>query len=84
MKRDKKNDLILIVDDHPLLQIGVKGLVELVRPDAEFHFAGTKKDVLAKLSNKTFDLIVSDLNLPDSDMFWHRSSRLRNERVVDS
>ena len=67
MSNTKKHRPILVVDDHPLLQLGVKGVVEMVSPLHEIHTAGTMNEVLERISHNRYDLIVSDLNLPDAE-----------------
>ena len=55
------------MDDHPLLQLGIKGVVEMTRPDYEIHLAGHRASALERLSKHSYDLVISDLNLPDAE-----------------
>lgn len=61
---------VLIADDHQLVR---KGLQMVVREVLGFHthidFAGTGKEVVEKLNNGEFTMLLTDLNMPDTDEF---------------
>ena len=57
----------LILDDHPLLQMGVKGVIDKMGFDSSVSLAGTLKEALAAVTGSEFDLIICDLCLPDAD-----------------
>lgn len=57
---------ILIVDDHPLMRMGVSQLVLQEWPDADIDEAPTIADALARIAAKRPDLITLDLSLPDA------------------
>ena len=56
---------ILIVDDHPIMRLGLTRLVE-AEPDLEVvHEAGTAREALAHLEKEKPDLVLVDMTLPD-------------------
>lgn len=55
---------ILIVDDHPLIVMGMKMLVEGVIPDSQIYSAGTFPAALKTLGQQRIDLILLDLSIP--------------------
>lgn len=57
---------LLIVDDHPLMRMGVRQLVLQEWPDAQVLEAPTIADALAITTQARPDLIVLDLSLPDA------------------
>jgi DNA-binding NarL/FixJ family response regulator len=58
---------LLLVEDHPIFRFGVRQLIAQRWPDAVIEEAGTLADALARVSRSAFDLVLADLNLPDSD-----------------
>lgn len=55
---------ILIVDDHPIVR---RGLRQILSENLDFHVAGeaaTPAEVIAKLEQERFDVIVLDVSLP--------------------
>ena len=57
---------VLVVDDHPLMRIGVRQLIEREWPTADVAEAETLADALDSLGRRRPDLIVLDLALPDT------------------
>ena len=56
---------ILIVDDHPIMRLGLAKLIE-AEPDLEVAWeAGTAREALVHLENATPDLVLVDMTLPD-------------------
>ena len=56
---------ILLIDDHKLIKIGIKGLLE---DNEEFNViddCSSKKEVLEKITNDSYDLFICDISLPD-------------------
>ena len=56
---------ILLIDDHKLIKIGIKVLLE---DNEEFSVIGdcaSKKEFLEKISNDSYDLFICDISLPD-------------------
>jgi two-component system nitrate/nitrite response regulator NarL len=61
---------ILIVDDHSVIRSGMKTLLEFELPDVQVQAVATVSDALHALEDfKTIDLLLLDLNLPDSSGF---------------
>lgn len=56
----------LVVDDHPILRMGVRQLIEGAWPKAQVAEAENIADALAHLASRTPDIIVLDLALPDA------------------
>ncbi len=57
---------LLIVDDHPLMRMGITQLVLQEWPDAQIDEAPTIADALTRIAAARPDLITLDLSLPDS------------------
>jgi two-component system invasion response regulator UvrY len=57
---------ILIVDDHSIVRKGIKLLVK-ERLDAEADEATDGKTALEKIKEGTYDLLLLDINMPDTD-----------------
>lgn len=55
---------ILIVDDHPMIIMGMKMFVKKTIPDCQIHSAGTFPDTLSMLMQQHMDLILLDLSMP--------------------
>ena len=56
---------ILLIDDHKLIKIGIKVLLE---DNEEFNViddCSSKKEFLEKIDNETYDLFICDISLPD-------------------
>jgi len=57
---------VLLVDDHPLMRVGVSHLVRLEWPDVTIDEAPTIADALVCISAAKPDIVVLDLSLPDA------------------
>src|SRR5664279_385040 len=57
---------ILIVDDHPVLANGLKTLLEEYKMSSNADIAISGKDCNKKLEATVYDLILLDINLPDT------------------
>lgn len=57
---------VLIVDDHPIMRVGVRELVERAWPEAEVNEAETIEDAVASFSTAPADIVLLDLSLPDA------------------
>ena len=55
----------LIVDDHPIMRMGIRQLILGRWPQAEIQDAGTLADALARLSEARPSVVVLDISLPD-------------------
>jgi CheY-like chemotaxis protein len=56
---------ILVVEDHPATRVSLTRL--LTRRGYEVVCAGSVAEALERASEKTYDLVVSDIGLPDGD-----------------
>ncbi|WP_343622973.1 response regulator transcription factor [Roseateles puraquae] len=57
---------LLIVDDHPLMRVGISHLVRQEWPDAQIDEAPTIAEALACIAAARPDLVTLDLSLPDA------------------
>lgn len=57
---------LLIVDDHPLMRMGITQLVRQEWPDAQIDEAPTIAEALQRIAAARPDLVTLDLSLPDS------------------
>lgn len=55
---------ILIVEDHPLVGLGISLIVAETLPKAKIHHASTLAAALHFLENSTMTLIILDINVP--------------------
>ncbi|MDY0748655.1 response regulator transcription factor [Paucibacter sp. R3-3] len=68
---------VLLVDDHPLMRVGVAHLVREEWPDAIVDEAATIAAALERIAAARPDLVVLDLSLPDSSGLEGASRVLR-------
>lgn len=54
---------ILLVEDEPGIQLAMRGLLR--REGYELRVAGSGREALEKLAEEHFDLLLTDLSLPD-------------------
>jgi two-component system, NarL family, invasion response regulator UvrY len=60
---------ILIADDHVAAQLGLEILIRgVIREECQFDFAKNGKEILRALATKNYDILVTDLNMPDTDI----------------
>jgi DNA-binding NarL/FixJ family response regulator len=57
----------LLIDDHSVVRAGIKLIITQHFNDAEVDEAENEKRAVEILRNKSMDLILMDLNMPDSD-----------------
>lgn len=57
---------VLIVDDHPIVRRGLKEILK-GEPDIEVSETAGAREALTTLSERTFDLVIMDLELPDAN-----------------
>jgi two-component system, NarL family, invasion response regulator UvrY len=55
---------ILIVDDHPILRRGLKGILSREFYDAIYGEAGNAEEVFSKVQDQNRDLVVLDVSMP--------------------
>ena len=58
---------ILFVDDEPMVLKGLQRTLRKMRNDWEMAFASSSKEALDILEAEPYDVIVSDLRMPDMD-----------------
>jgi DNA-binding NarL/FixJ family response regulator len=58
---------LLLVDDHPIFRFGVRHLVSQHWPDVVIVETGSLAQARAALHERTFQIALVDLNLPDSE-----------------
>ncbi|WAC13103.1 response regulator [Dyadobacter pollutisoli] len=56
---------ILIADDHLTVRLGIKTLVEEVLGKCQIDFAVDGPMLFAKLRKKNYDMLITDLNMPE-------------------
>ena len=60
---------VLIVDDHSLVRTGIRLIVSKEYPNSYIDEAENEDECLSKIKQFSFDLLILDLNMPDSDSF---------------
>jgi len=60
----------LLVDDHLILREGVKKLLESSGGIRVVASAGSAEEAWAKMDNRTLDVVITDLQLPDRSGLW--------------
>ena len=58
---------ILIVDDQPLVRFVMERALEKLAFDCELLAVGDGREALEALNSQAFDLIITDLRMPDVD-----------------
>lgn len=56
---------ILLIDDHKLIKIGIKVLLEDNKDVDIIDDCSSKKEFLEKIDNESYDLFICDISLPD-------------------
>ena len=56
---------ILLIDDHKLIKIGIKVLLEDNMEFSGIDDCSSKKEFLEKINNNIYDLFICDISLPD-------------------
>lgn len=64
-KPEKKN--IIFVDDEKRVLDGLRRMLRPLRKKLNMHFAESGKDALAMMSQREFDIIISDMRMPGMD-----------------
>lgn len=60
---------ILLVDDHSIVRTGLKLLIYDFLPHTNIDEAFDGESALKKIKDKNYDLVVMDVNMPDTDSF---------------
>jgi len=56
---------IVLIDDHPIVALGVKAMLDFHTNHKLMKYATTGKELIEYLQNNEADLLLLDLNLPD-------------------
>lgn len=56
---------ILIVDDHPMIRLGIRSILNNVEHLNVADEANNGKEALDKLANEQFDLVIMDIKMPE-------------------
>ena len=56
---------ILLIDDHKLIKIGIKVLLEDNEEFSVIDDCSSKKEFLEKITNDSYDLFICDISLSD-------------------
>ena len=56
---------ILLIDDHKLIKLGIKVLLEDNREFCVIDDCASKKEFIEKINNESYDLFICDISLPD-------------------
>lgn len=60
------NERFLVVEDHPIVQLGLRQLIAGRWPDATVDVASNLTEAQARVSSAAYAMAVIDLNLPDA------------------
>ena len=60
------NERFLVVEDHPIVQLGLRQLIAGRWPDATVNVASNLTEAQARVSSAAYAMAVIDLNLPDA------------------
>ena len=60
---------ILLADDHVIIRSGIKMMIENFLPQSKIDEAGDGNAVLEKIKANEYDLIILDVNMPNTDSF---------------
>lgn len=57
---------ILLLEDHPIVRVGIRELIVKKWPDANITEAATLHDAVGLIRSEPFDIAITDLSLPDA------------------
>lgn len=60
------NERFLVVEDHPIVQLGLRQLIAGRWPAAVVDVASTLAEAQSRVASETYSIAVVDLNLPDA------------------
>lgn len=77
---------ILIADDHPAIRFGMKMMIQEIFPSSQIEEAEDADSIMEIMKRSTFDLLLLDINMPDSDtahlMSWLSSFKPATKVVI--
>ncbi len=57
----------LLIDDHEIVRSGVKNVLQEIFRPCEIYEANNEKSALQELKIRTYDLVIMDVQMPDTD-----------------
>ena len=60
---------LLLVDDHYIVKTGLKLIIESFLPDSKIDEADDGDSCFEKIKNNDYDLLILDVNMPNTDSF---------------
>ena len=60
---------LLLIDDHTIIRTGMKMIIEKFLPDCNIDEAEDGNSMLDKIKHTEYDLLILDINMPDTDSF---------------
>ena len=60
---------ILIADDHSIIRTGLKLIIGSFMPLSKFDEAGDGSSCFEKIKKNNYDLLILDVNMPNTDSF---------------
>ncbi|MBC7687775.1 MAG: response regulator transcription factor [Aquabacterium sp.] len=57
----------LLIDDHEIVRSGVKNVLQALFKPCEIYEAKDEKSVLSELKARSYDLVIMDVQMPDTD-----------------
>lgn len=76
---------ILLIDDHKLIKMAVKMLIEENIKDVKIDNATSYKEFLSKINLNTYDIILCDITLKDAtgyDVLTYLDEKKRQEKTI--
>ena len=74
---------ILIVDDTPLTHRLLNLMLQRINDSIRIYTAYNGKEALAQLAQNTFDLVITDINMPGMDGFTLMEKMRADEKYKD-
>lgn len=62
---------VLLVDDHTIVRVGIQMLLQLNMPNVRIAEASSGKEMQDLLKSTAFDIVILDINMPDTDTHNH-------------
>ena len=58
---------LLLIDDHSIIRTGLKGLIESFMPHTKIEEASDGDSAMEKIKTEIYDLVIMDINMPNTD-----------------
>jgi two-component system invasion response regulator UvrY len=69
LRPPKRTYSILIADDHAIVRIGLKVMIRNIDSSIQVEEAANGDEVIGKLKVRPFDLLILDINMPNTESF---------------